>query len=218
MSRASSMALVAALLAAGCYVSSATGDAGDDVESDSDGTSTEVRDDADAGPEAETCDRPICAADFPCREDSHCLDPSTVETCRDIPCWEICGTTCCTGGSCGSGGTWPCPAGTICLESGSEPSPYGDGRAECFPAPVEGPDAGTSPDAGTGVDAAKGGGEPRDDEDLDALDPKESPPRDDGGGYPDADAEVVRDADADSADGIDWDVWHIPTEYRSYCR
>ena len=218
MSRASSIALAGALLCAGCYSSNVAGDAGepDGSPDAADDVAAEVR--ADAGPDVEACDRPICAADFPCREDSHCLNAVTVESCRDIPCSEVCGTTCCTGGSCGAGGTTPCPTGTICLESGSAPSPYGGGWAECFPAPVDGPDAGTSPDVGTGVDAAKGGGQPYADQDLDALDPKESPTREDGDSHPDADVEIVPDADADPADGIDWDAWHVPTEYRSYCR
>ena len=113
MSRPQRSLLVPALLVAGCYSSGAAGDAGeaDGVAETADDAAVETPDDGGTLPETEACDRPICAADFPCGETSHCLDRTTVEACRNIPCWEVCGTTCCTGGSCGSSGTTACPPG-----------------------------------------------------------------------------------------------------------
>jgi hypothetical protein len=136
--------------AAGCYSSAGGPDADGGRE--------------DGGGGGEACDRPTCFSDFPCGSDSFCRDRTTIQRCRSIPCWETCGTTCCSGASCGASSTEACPAGTECAERphagfGS----WGGTEAVCLPAAE--PDAGPSVDAGGDVD---GGDDDGGDEDGDA--------------------------------------------------
>ncbi|MFH1434685.1 MAG: hypothetical protein ABIJ56_03110 [Pseudomonadota bacterium] len=101
----------------------------------------------------------MCFSDFPCMFTAVCIDEQTVRFCRDVPCWETCGTMCCSGASCGSTGTEECGAGTECFEK-VEHTGFDGGKAECLPPP----------------------------------------------------------SDASTDDDVDYDGWHRPETYSSWCR
>jgi len=104
---------------------------------------TDTSEESQGEPGFEVCTTPVCFADFPCRSDSVCRDATTLLACRDIPCEQTCGTSCCSGASCGSGGTETCPEGTTCHQlfdgcSGSTSAPWGGSEARCLaPGSVE---------------------------------------------------------------------------------
>lgn len=88
------------------------------------------------------CDVIICTADFPCQFNSICVDSETIVYCRTVPCEEICGTVCCSGGGCESTDRVEiCPEGKQCFEHFE----YGIGMSEARCLPV-------SSDAGTDAD------------------------------------------------------------------
>lgn len=85
-----------------------------------DGLDEGTAEEADAG-EAYCPDGPSCSADFPCWHPAttyhpHCEGNVRLNP-RDIPCAEICGTPCCSGGGC-EYASEPCEAGTVCRVEG----------------------------------------------------------------------------------------------------
>jgi len=91
-------------------------------------------------PPEEACTTPICFSDFPCGSMSVCRDDRTMLTCRIIPCEETCGTTCCSGASCGIKNTVTCEEGTTChqLVDGCAHWPMEFNEARCLaPGTVE---------------------------------------------------------------------------------
>ena len=68
------------------------------------------------------CTKITCAADFPCSASGYsaprCIvgDPSSISVGRDVSCAEVCGTPCCSGGSCRMEAQ-ACSAGTVCVYS-----------------------------------------------------------------------------------------------------
>jgi len=145
---AATFAALACAAGLGCYASTAgdggeTGDAEDEAEGHADGDDGDVRPDTD-GAEPCTPDH-MCYADFPCARDSVCPGPTLRQVCNDIPCSVVCGTTCCSGGSCNTGVSEECPAGTVCLQHSD--SSYGRLTvAACLPPPDASSDGGDAVD------------------------------------------------------------------------
>ena len=124
-------------IAGGCTADVGVGDAGAGNDS------AVVRPDAgDGGPC--TPDR-RCYADFPCANDNVCLGPTTLGICEDIPCREVCGTTCCSGAQCRGAHREECPARTVCLEHSAGMSPR-RAWAACLPPADASSDAGDATD------------------------------------------------------------------------
>jgi hypothetical protein len=76
------------------------------------------------------CTHTICAADFPCwvdgRDKASCVPgrPDRYAVGKEVSCEEVCGTPCCSGGSCRIE-TQSCPTATVCVY------PSGSTTAEC---------------------------------------------------------------------------------------
>ena len=58
-----------------------------------------------------------CFVDFPCASASRCSGEDTVRECHTIQCEQVCGTPCCSGAICETGGEVTCEEGFTCVES-----------------------------------------------------------------------------------------------------